>query len=375
LVAPTPDTDPNALGARLDALSGIERVRDAAGDTPVYLVGGAVRDLLLGRDRADVDLVVAGDAVALARRLGGELAVHERFGTATVLAEGHPLDLATARAESYPQPGALPEVRPGSLEDDLARRDFTINAMALPLRGEPELIDPHGGAADLEAGLLRVLHPRSFVDDPTRALRAARYAARLDLALEDQTAALLARADLATVSADRVEAELAKLAGEDDPAAAFGLASRWGLVPLGAEAIDLIGTVAELLRRPPWSAVAERADAIGHVAAGRLEAARGLAARSPARPSEAVELAHGHGGAELALARAMGAGWLDRYVGEWRHVRLEIGGADLLAGGVEEGPAIGRGLAAALRAKLDGEVAGPDDELGLALRAAETGER
>src|SRR6186713_772545 len=140
----------------------LEVVREAAGD-PVYLVGGAVRDLLLGHPRADVDLVVEGDAAALAERLGGAAAEHERFGTVKVEVEGHEVDVATARTETYPEPGSLPAVAPADgVEADLGRRDFTINAMAIPLDGEVRLIDPHGGEGDLERGLLRVLHPRSF---------------------------------------------------------------------------------------------------------------------------------------------------------------------------------------------------------------------
>jgi tRNA nucleotidyltransferase (CCA-adding enzyme) len=369
-----PDIDLADLGARLGALPGVERVREAAADTPVHLVGGAVRDLLLGRPRADLDLVVEGEVDAVAARLGGEVTSHERFGTATVRVDGLTIDLATARAESYASPGALPEVRPSALADDLARRDFTVNAMALGLRGEPELVDPHRGLDDLRAGMLRVLHPRSFEDDPTRALRAARYAARLGLALEPETAELLEKADLSTVSADRVDAELRRLATEDDPAAAFALAREWGLIEIGAAQVELIGALATLLAAEPWSAVAERGEAIVAGASGRLGGAPDLAKASPKRASEAVAAAHGHSGIELALARAMGAEWLDRYVGEWRDVRLEISGNDLLAAGVPQGPAVGRGLRAALDAKLDGTTQGRDDELrvalGTALRAA-----
>ena len=125
-------------------------VQEVAGGKPVYLVGGAVRDLLLGRGRTDIDLVVEGDAAALAARLGGEVVEHERFATAKVRLDGHEVDIATARAESYPHPGALPEVEPtAGIAADLARRDFTINAMAIPLRRDPELIDPHRGREDL----------------------------------------------------------------------------------------------------------------------------------------------------------------------------------------------------------------------------------
>src|SRR5947208_15725938 len=136
---------------------------------PGFLVGGAVRDLLLGRGTVDLDVAIEGDARAVARelagRLGGEAKEHERFGTATVRAGDLVVDLATTRRETYAEPGALPEVEPSSIEEDLARRDFTVNAMAMRLP-DGEILDPHKGRADLEGRVIRVLHDRSFVDDP-----------------------------------------------------------------------------------------------------------------------------------------------------------------------------------------------------------------
>jgi tRNA nucleotidyltransferase (CCA-adding enzyme) len=363
--------EPERIPERLSALPGLDRVREAAAGTPVYLVGGAVRDLIVGRERADLDLAVEGDAAALGQRLGGEVRTHRRFATATVRTDGIELDLATARSESYPEPGALPEVRPATLTEDLDRRDFTVNAMAVPLTGDPELIDPHGGLADLERGALRVLHDRSFVDDPTRALRAARYAARYGFELEPRTEELLRHADLGTVSDDRVEAELRKLAAEQRARRGFELLDEWGLVSLAAGASELIDAVAALTAAEPWSRVADRGEAVLAAARGRrAPAARELADAEVTTPSEGVELARGHDGVTLALARALGAGWLDRYVEEWRHVRLDIDGEDLIKAGIPEGPAVGRGLAAALRAKLDGEASGADEELRVALDAA-----
>ena len=338
---------------------------------PVYLVGGAVRDLLLGGERTDLDVAVEGDAAELGRRLGGEVRVHERFATARVTVDGLEVDFATARSETYARPGALPEVRPAGIGEDLARRDFTINAMAVPLVGEPELMVPHGGVADLEAGLLRVLHERSFVDDPTRALRAARYAARYGFELEPDTERLLRAADLGTVSRDRVEAELRKLAAEPRAREGFALLDAWGLVAVDAEALDLIERIGRLVDSEPWQGFAPRADAVLAAALGRgFDAAQELATARPDRASAAVEVARGRDAVTLLSARAIGAEWLDRYVTEWRRVRLEIDGDDLLAAGIPEGPAIGRGLEAALRAKLDGEAAGPEEELAVALAAA-----
>jgi tRNA nucleotidyltransferase (CCA-adding enzyme) len=366
-----PKIEPERLAERLASLPGIERLREAAVGLPAYLVGGAVRDLLLGRDRADLDVAVEGEVVELARRLGGEVRAHERFATAAVGVDGLEIDLAATRSETYAHPGALPEVRPASLTADLARRDFTVNAMAVPLAGDPEPIDPHGGLEDLRRGELRVLHPGSFVDDPTRALRAARYAARYGFALERDTDERLRRTDLSTVSRDRREAELRKLAAEPEARRAFELLGEWGLLELEPGALEMVAAVRELTAGEPWREVAGTADAVLAAALGRgIGAARELASVEPARPSEGVEHARGRSGVELALARALGAAWLDRYVTEWRGVRLEIDGNDLIAAGVGEGPAVGRGLGEALRAKLDGKVHGRREELRAALDAA-----
>jgi tRNA nucleotidyltransferase (CCA-adding enzyme) len=365
----------NLAEALQSAYPELDAVRTEA-DAPVYLVGGAVRDLLLGRGRSDVDLVVVGDAAALASKLGAEPVEHERFATAKVKLDGHEVDIATARAESYPRPGALPEVEPAAdLETDLARRDFTINAIAIPLQDEPRLIDPHDGRADLEAGLLRVLHPRSFADDPTRALRAARYAARFGFEPEPETAALLCAADLGTVSVDRRQADLLRLAAEAEAARGFELLDAWGLVETRPEGVELARRVAELLAVPPWGDVAPRDGAVLAAALGPPSGEEELAAAHPDRPSEAVELAQRHQPVELALARALGAEWLDRYLLEWRSVELEIDGDDLVAAGVPQGPAVGSGLAEALKRKLDGEISGREAELETALAAARAGER
>jgi len=348
----------------------LDAVRAAAAE-PVYVVGGAVRDLLLGRGRADLDLVVEGDAAALAARLGAEPVEHERFATAKVVLDGHELDLASARTETYPRPGALPEVEPAAaVEADLGRRDFTINAMAIPLRGEPRLIDPHGGRADLDAGLLRILHPGSFADDPTRAIRAARYAARYGFAPEPETAALLRAADLGTVSADRREAELLRLAAEATAPQGLALLCEWELLEPREGGIELAERVAAVLASPPWEEFAPRRQTLLAAALGPVGDEQELALAKPDSPSAAVELAQRHGAAELALARALGADWLDEYLGVWRTVELEIDGADLIAAGIPQGPTLGRGLRAALRAKLDGEIDGREQELAVALEAA-----
>jgi tRNA nucleotidyltransferase (CCA-adding enzyme) len=369
-MAPLPDHTESLAEALTQMHPELARVRAVAGD-PVYLVGGAVRDLLLGRGRADIDLVVEGDAAALAGRLGADAVSHERFGTAKVELDGHEVDIASARSESYPHPGALPVVEPDAeLAADLRRRDFTINAMAIPLRGEPRLIDPHGGQVDLAKGQLRVLHDNSFSDDPTRAIRAARYASRFDFELEEHTAELLRKADLGTVSADRREAELLRLAGEEHAARGLVLLAEWGLVKLRPGGAELVAGAARLLENEAWSALVPRDRTLIAAAIGPPRGEEALAAAQPTRPSEAVALAGSSDGTELVLARALGAGWLDRYLGEWRDVALEIDGSDLIRAGLKQGPALGRGLQEALRRKLDGEIAGRDEELPVALEVA-----
>lgn len=349
----------------------LDAVRAASNEDAIYLVGGAVRDLLLGRGRADLDLVVVGDAAALATRLGGDPVEHERFATAKVRRDGHAVDIATARSESYPRPGALPEVEPaGDIETDLARRDFTINAMALPLQGEAALIDPHNGRGDLEAGLLRVLHESSFADDPTRALRAARYAARFGFAPAPQTATLIRSTDLDTVSADRQRAELLRLAAEPGAVRGLELLAEWGLVEPAPDGLALASKAAALISAKPWDLAEGRAQMILTIALRPVGRESELIEARPPSRSAAVELARRFDPPELVSARVRGADWLDDYVRDWAHVKLEIDGEDLIAAGIPQGPAVGHGLAVALRRKLDGEVAGREAELAVALEAA-----
>jgi len=206
---------------------------------PAYLVGGPVRDALLGRASLDIDITVVGEANGLAERLaahfGGRLTSHDRFGTAVIEMPGWHVDVATARRETYAQPGALPQVEPAGLDEDLRRRDFSYNAMALRLDQDlGELHDPLGGLADLRAGVTRALHERSFVDDPTRLIRAARYAARFSSPLEPATQAWLAEAvsggALETVTGQRLWGELSRLLAEATAPEATGLLECWGVL-------------------------------------------------------------------------------------------------------------------------------------------------
>ena len=365
--------DPESLEQTVSALEGVDELRAKLSGQQAWLVGGAVRDLLLGRTRADFDLVVEGDASAVAASMGAAAKAHERFGTASVDAGGHRVDIAAARRERYAYPGALPDVEPAALADDLARRDFTVNAMALPLVGKTELIDPHGGRADLGAGLLRVLHPSSFSDDPTRALRAARYAARLGMTLEPETAKLLSTADLGTVSADRVDAELRRLLAEPTAPDALALLARWGLAGIDEGAGGRVSAMRDLLADPGWAEVAEPADALFEAARPGEESRRAVATLSrekPERPSAGMALLEHARPVELVMARIAGVAWLDDWAREWRDVALEIDGSDLMEAGVAQGPAVGRGLRAALDARLDGEIRTREEELRVALAAA-----
>ena len=367
------DIDPRSLGHAMSALDGLEEVCRALQGQPVWLVGGAVRDLLLGATRADLDLVTEADASEIASLLGHVEGTHARFGTATARVRGVRVDVARARRETYSRPGALPDVEPATLAEDLARRDFSVNAMALPLVKAPELVDPHGGLADLAQGVLRVLHTESFRDDPTRALRAARYAARLGLELEPQTRALVETADLGTVSGERTAAELRRTIADPMAPEALELLFEWGLAGVDAGAGDRLRALRELLEDPDWADTAAGTDALFAAALPGEEAmngASGLAEARPRSPSHGVALLAGVDPAAVLLARAQGTGWLDDWARKWRKVTLAIGGRELMDAGVSEGPAVGRGLDAALAAKLDGEISSPEEELRVAREAA-----
>jgi tRNA nucleotidyltransferase (CCA-adding enzyme) len=365
------DIDPGRLGDQVESLSAIDQLRQIAERVSAYLVGGVVRDLLLGREVTDLDVAIEGDVETLSDLPGFTLERDGLFLTGRLEQGDLKIDVAQTRAESYPAPGALPEVRPASITEDLARRDFTVNAMAFPVNGDRELLDPHEGLDDLRAGLLRVLHEGSFIDDPTRAVRAARYAARFGFELEPETARLLREADLSTVSEDRIEGEFRRIAAEEDPAAALRLIVEWGvLASLDPGAPDRVAEVTSLASAPPWSDWVDRELAVMLAIVRPLPQIRELAASTPERPSEAARLAEPWDPAQLLVARALGAEWLDPYAAEWRHVKPEITGDDLLAEGILEGPAVGRGLDAALSGKLDGEISGRDEELRIALAAA-----
>ncbi|HKG39475.1 MAG TPA: hypothetical protein VKB25_10835 [Conexibacter sp.] len=361
------------------------------------IVGGAVRDLLLGGTPEDLDLVIEGDAVEAAQRLGealgGSVTVHERFGTATVEAGGHVYDFATARVETYARLGALPDVRPGTLEEDLLRRDFTVNAIAVGLDGR--VVAAPQALADLDARLLRILHERSFLDDPTRLLRLVRYATRLGFAVEEGTAALadaaVAGGALATVSPTRVGSELRLLLREPSALDALAWVVGWPLgVPLDVDralverALALLPAdgrgdlllLGSACRSVPDARLSAWLDELGFPAREReivvaCAQADGIEGRlsGAGRPSEIAAAVRRAPVEAVALAGALGAESPARaWIEDLRHVRLEIDGDDLIAAGIPQGEALGRGLAAALNARLDG--AAPDRDTQLAVARA-----
>ncbi|MBM4432732.1 MAG: CCA tRNA nucleotidyltransferase [Chloroflexi bacterium] len=205
----------------------------------LYIVGGVVRDLLLGQTNLDLDLVVEGNAIELAQRLAeikqGKITTHTRFNTAKIQWDKWSVDLATARSETYEKPGALPKVKPSSINNDLFRRDFTINAMAVYLDPKcyGELLDPYRGKDDLESKLIRILHEKSFIDDATRIWRGLRYEQRLDFRLEETTIRLLKRdiRMLDTISADRIRYEIECILQEKYPEKVFRRADELGVLP------------------------------------------------------------------------------------------------------------------------------------------------
>ncbi|MBF8266768.1 MAG: tRNA nucleotidyltransferase [Dehalococcoidia bacterium] len=371
----------------------------------VYLVGGAVRDLLLGRPVKDLDLVVMGDAVtlayAVARKLSGQVVARSQFSTAKVKVEDTSLDLTTARRERYPRPGALPQIAPGTMEEDLARRDFSINAMAFPLHQSApgQVLDFHGGEDDLRRGLIRVLHERSFVDDATRILRAVRYEQRLGFHLEESTEALLRRdlPMLSTISGDRLRKELQACLRERQPARlllrlgemgvmaaicppldrsgetiqrAMGREGSGGLgeqVYVGLLACSLTAEEGEQaiarLRMPSrWAAVVRDTialrDRLPWLSRADLSPAQIYDAIAPFTIAavEACALAAPNEEARHNLAL-----FLDKL----RYVESALSGGDLIALGIHPGPAIGEMLSRLRRARLEGAVTSRSEEVAM----------
>ena len=393
---------------RPDLWALITRLADLAADraSPLYIVGGRVRDLLLDRPATDLDLVVEGDALELVRALafdqGGEAVVHPRFGTATYRVGDLVLDLATARTETYSRPGVLPDIRPGPIEEDLVRRDFTVNAMALRL-SPPDagtLLDRFGSRQDVEDGLIRVLHDGSFVDDPTRIMRAIRYEQRLGFRIETSTLALLSR-DLhllPSVGVDRLRRELDLFLLEPAPELPLLRANSLGVLQTIDPALHLGARLSEIfqLARHELGQVeptiylalllysVETGKAIQFLDRYRfpkesIGMVKGTLALRDSEAGISVEglrnsqaYAHFKGfdsdsvsafgiatEHEVAMTRAA------HYLSRLADVRPELTGKDLINLGVPRGPDIGRVLNRLLEARLDGLTASREDEAAL----------
>ncbi len=394
--------------------------------TRAYVVGGVVRDALLGIPNEDLDVVVEerGEKFAAfaAGRLGGDVKAHTRFGTAIVVLPGkHKVDVATSRSEVYARPGALPTVRPGGIAEDLLRRDFTINSMAASI--DPNdfgaLVDLYSGLRDLRDGVLRVLTDASFVDDPTRVLRAVRFAARFGFSLEDRSRRLLVQAvesgGLTTVSGERIMNEMRLIVSERKPWPPVERLIDWGILraidgswSIGHDVGRVFEGLDQCMRSKPceglvaeanlWSLrllamlwplpPADRAGILERLRAGRrvrelgrslerfeTEALAELRSPGPMRRSAIYNAASPVAVEVLVLALATGPGEpvdgrLRRFLGELRGTTTSVDGGDLAALGISEGSAVGEVLSELLRARLDGEVTSEAEERMLAEKLA-----
>ena len=372
-----------------------------------------MRDAALGLPVKDLDFVLEGDAIDLARtlaeELGWETVVHHRFGTASLASVGSKVDLVTARREGYETPGALPRVIPGSIQEDLARRDFSINALALPLyEPQPQIMDLHQGMDDLRRGVVRVLHANSFVDDPTRIIRAIRYEQRLGFRLEGETENhlrnALAQGAMNTVSGDRLRHELERILEEDRPAPALKRASEMGvfqaLHPAWQEGVQLsrleeglanlgpverpllsLAFLAGLVYPVPAQAafgIARRLNLTSlqnsvvqdTVALRQLETT--LSGQSLSRSEVFQHLQGLNEAAVMAVAALCDNGLarerLTEYLQELRFVRPVLDGAAVVALGVEPGPAVGHLIKKLRNARLDRRVQSEEEERQLVRR-------
>ena len=417
----TSDLSPTLEGSLPgDAVAALKTIATRASDTGVvlYLVGGSVRDFMLGESIRDLDFAVEGDAPALAADLatwiGGQVVSHAQFGTATLIVGDQRFDLAGTRLESYQRPGALPSVTPGTIHQDLGRRDLSVNAMAIPLSGEEmgRLMDPFGGADDLEAGHIRVLHDGSFVDDATRILRAVRYEQRLGFQIEEHTHGLLLEAleagMLDTISADRLRRELEHLFQEQRPQPALARCGRLGILQavhpaLGegpgagwmeepvsnGEPLVYLGALAypmgvqegeSLIRRlnmpSDWAAVVretillrreceevlERPQATGEPGPELGQICATLDQYSPASIRAVVSLS---GSPPVKAA-------LELYLDRLRYVIPALNGTDLISLGVAQGPMVGDILRKLRISRIQGEISSREDEVRMARQYIQT---
>ena len=380
---------------------------------PLYLVGGAVRDSLLGRAVKEVDLVLVGDVAHLANEversgLGRQVAASQ-FLTIKLQIGDTVFDVVTAREESYERPGALPTVRRGNLQSDLARRDFSVNAMAASLApgtGYMSLIDPLRGRVDLEDGVLRALHSSSFRDDATRVFRAARYASRLGFHIDPATTEWIQQDGhhLDAISPDRLRYEFDRYWGESEPEQALELLQAWGALAAAHAAFRWTDEATKgfgLARtsRPAdvprdsvyWAAIGMHAitpngadslaarlnlqsDSVrsffdgGSWSAGpgsRLQ----MLLDSGAAPSEVVHLLDEVELPAVVAAAAVAVGptaeALFTYIEKLRSTRPFLSGDDLIEMGVAEGPLMGDLLRRLRTAQIDGESLSAEDDRSL----------
>lgn len=374
-----------------------------------WLVGGGVRDALLGLRVSDLDISGVGAtsefAAAAADALGGAVVSRSQFNTFGISAASGRLDIAMARRESYARPGALPRVSPGMMADDLARRDFSINAMAVSLASDSwgELLDPFDGRGDLECGVVRALRPFSFIDDATRIFRAVRYSVRLGFAPDAETERLMRRdaAHMDGISGARVRGELERMLGEERRVAMLAAANEYGVLRAVHPALDLNADAVNALERADawdyadkpllmagvmayWAAaerhgeLAARLDMSalwGRVFAdtARVKGEFGALGRDAVKRSEIYRRLRGcHDAAVAACAVCVGderiAGRLELYRRELRDARALLNGDDLLALGVPQGPMVGAILADLVAARVDGVVGTRADEAAYARR-------
>ena len=395
--------------AVLSALRDVAKAAERCGVEP-FLVGGLVRDLFLeATGSPDLDITLVGATAEtlddIARRVSGEITKRSQFNTIALRVGGHDFDLIMARAESYPTPGSLPVVRPGTLDEDLSRRDFSVNAMAVSLSGATwgELYDSQGGLADLRNGTLRILHPDSFKDDATRILRAARYASRLlfRLSTETKDALLGSVGFISKISPARMRDELERIFLEPDAASALGLLSEWRALSAISPALGY--------ESDAWSLYSERTDSLskrGRIAVGYAILGAGMSvsesssvaarlmpgarARRALRDSaglmaridgEEFERAANSAVAEAldalselsvigcAIARAGSpiGGRLEEYLQVHRPLRTILTGDDIIALGVPRGPEVGRIQRRLRAARQDGLVRSREEEEALVL--------
>jgi tRNA nucleotidyltransferase (CCA-adding enzyme) len=396
------------------------------GEVPLFVVGGCVRDLLLGIENLDLDLVVEGDGIAFARKLGevlhARVKIHERFGTAILLLrDGFRLDVATARTEYYEYPTALPTVEQSSIKKDLYRRDFTINALAVRLNGKGfgDVIDFYGGQRDLNDKVIRVLHGLSFVEDPTRVFRAIRFETRFGFRLGKDTAALIAGAVkmnlFRRLSGHRLLEELKLLLSERKPKQAIKRLAELHLLKFihpklsWSDRLDrLLAALEEavhwyrllyldrkmevwlvymmgFLELLPERAVKDvfKRFPFSEQEAGRLKMARGgchnvirrLASQRPIKPAEVYHLLSGLSDETLLLLMAKSKGetvkrQVSAFLTTYQHVKPIMTGTDLKTMGLKPGPKFKEILDRLLDVRLNGEIKTESEERDLVAKLA-----